>query len=88
VDVREVPQVQHFWAAPEHVRNDRLNGTRLNQRGYPVSIEPTILGVAAEPAEAGFRLATLGELAASYAQANPRAPRPKADNKTFRMRTI
>jgi len=61
-DFRWVDQVHRYWERPEHVANPRLNGTYLNRSGYPVNIEPTILGLACESAEAGFRLATLHEL--------------------------
>jgi hypothetical protein len=80
-DVREVAQVHHFWANPEFVMNDRLNGTHLNKRGLPTAIEPTVLGCASEPSEAGFRLATLGELAAIFAEQQGGAPRTKAEAK-------
>jgi hypothetical protein len=68
VDVREVDQCHHFWARPELVANDLLNGTRLNRYGHPLAINPTLLGVASEPADAAFRLVTVGELAAIFAE--------------------
>lgn len=61
-DPREVDQAHRFWERPELVANERLNGTHLNPYGRPTPIEPTVLSVANEPAEAGFRLATLREL--------------------------
>jgi hypothetical protein len=81
VDVREVAQARWFWANPEFVMNDRLNGTHLNKHGIPTAIEPTVLGCASEPAEAGFRLATLGELAVIFAEEHGGAPRTKAEAK-------
>jgi hypothetical protein len=65
-DVRWMDQVHRYWERPEVVGNPRLNGTHLGRRGYPLAIEPTVLGVASEPAEAGFRLCTMRELKELY----------------------
>jgi hypothetical protein len=65
-DSRWVEQVHRYWERPELVQNPRLNGTHVNQRGYPTAIQPTVLGVAAESPDAGFRLATVWELKELY----------------------
>lgn len=65
-DVRWVEQVHYYWERPEYVGNPRLNGTHLTGHGYPIAIQPTLLGVASEPEEAGFRLISRGELAEVY----------------------
>jgi hypothetical protein len=65
-DVRWVEQVHRYWERPELVQNPHLNGTHLNQRGYPTVIAPTVLNVAAESPDAGFRLATGWELKEHY----------------------
>jgi hypothetical protein len=71
IDVREVPDAALYWTRPEVVTNPALNGEKLNRSGHPVKIAPTILGVAAEPEEAGFRLATVEELRAIFEAAHP-----------------
>jgi hypothetical protein len=75
-DPRSVDQVHRYWDAPELVGNPLLNGTQRNRRGYPVRIEPTVLGVASEPAGAGFRLATVREL---YELSKSQAKRARAE---------
>jgi hypothetical protein len=55
-----------FWSAPEYVANPALNGTLFDRYGRPVAIRPTLLGVASEPEEAGFRLPTVRELHELY----------------------
>ena len=69
-DVREVDQSRWYWENPAIVGNDALNGQRRNRYGVTIRIQPTVLGVASEPAEAGFRLATLDELEEIYAVAH------------------
>jgi hypothetical protein len=69
-DVRNIEESHHYWERPELVGNDRLNGTFHNRHGYRPSIEPTLLGVAAEPAEAGFRLVTNDECRVIYDEAH------------------
>jgi hypothetical protein len=88
VDVREVDQAHHFWARPELVALDALNGTRLNRSGHPVRIQPGVLSVAAESPEAGFRLATLGELRAIFDAEHPQARRPGDGRKTLGARFV
>lgn len=65
-DYRWVAPVHQYFARPELVRNTALNGTKLNPRGYPVEIQPTILALASESPEVGFRLATIAELKAVF----------------------
>jgi hypothetical protein len=65
-DVRDVGAEHRFWANPGAVSNPALNGTALNRRGYPVVPQPTVLTVAREPEEAGFRLAALSEVEAVF----------------------
>lgn len=65
-DLREVPQEHLFWAHPEHVANEALNGTKLNRYGHHVPIQATVLAVAAEPTAAEFQLATVAEAVAVY----------------------
>lgn len=65
-DGRWVPEAYHFWTVPEHVTDPKLGGRALDARGRVVRIRPTVLGVAAEPPEAGFRLAAEYELKAIH----------------------
>lgn len=67
LDLREVKPVHQFWASPERVRDESLNGTKLNRRGYPVTIQPTVLCVASEDEAAGFRLASVAEMIEIFA---------------------
>jgi hypothetical protein len=76
-DVRDVGMEHRFWSAPEHVANPLLNGTRRTRSGAQASIRPTVLGAASEPDSAGFRLATISELA-DLVKAEHRARRQEA----------
>lgn len=91
-DLRWVEQAYRYWGAPEWVKNPRLNGTHKNQRGYEVPIQPTVLGVASEPEEAGFRLAAVDELHELHEAARrARAAEQRADlpwSRQRRMRAI
>jgi hypothetical protein len=86
-DLREVDQVHLFWTNPGQVANERLNGTRRNRYGQLVPIGPTVLGVAAEPEAAGFRLATLSELTAINAEAS-RTPRTREQAERLGVRFV
>jgi hypothetical protein len=60
--IRGARPVDKFWANPGLVVSNRLNGTRRNQFGKLVAIQPRVLSVAAEDPEAGFRLASVQDL--------------------------
>lgn len=77
-DYRWVPQGHRFWENPGRVREPRLSGTYLNGYGREVSVQPTVLAVACEDAEAVFRLATVHELAEVYYATNAQAAADKA----------
>ena len=66
-DARWVSQRHYYWANPARIGNPRLDGTYYD-RGHVADIRPDLLAVAREPklAEAGFRLATMRELADLY----------------------
>jgi hypothetical protein len=61
-DYRWVRPVHQFFTNPSAVLNDKLAGRELNRRGYPVEINPTVLAVASESPDVGFRLATVADL--------------------------
>lgn len=87
-DPRWAPQASYYWTWPERVLNPRLNGTyHAPFRTAPSIIRPTILSVACERPECGFRLATLNEVADTYYEANPQA-RAERDNRQRRVRMI
>jgi hypothetical protein len=85
-DVREVGEEQKFWEAPALVDSAYLNGTRRNRQGGQAAIQPNLLGVASEPAEAGFRLATIGDLAGIYAARLQAQAQEAKDNLPWRRR--
>jgi hypothetical protein len=71
-DVRNVNQAHYYWEWPERVLNPRLNGTYYAaHRGAPSTIQPTVLSVACERPECGFRLATVREMADLYPRLMP-----------------
>lgn len=51
-----------YWAEVALVANPRCNGQALTRTGRPAPPSTSLLLIAAEPAEAGFRLATYSEL--------------------------
>jgi hypothetical protein len=54
---------EHFyWTEPRLVGNPRCNGQALSRSGAQAPISKSLLLVAAEPAEAGFRLAVMDDL--------------------------
>ncbi len=66
-DPRWVDQAHYFWACPERVAEPRLNGTwYAPNASRPSAIRPTLLGVACERPDAGFRLALVRELSELY----------------------
>jgi hypothetical protein len=73
-DVRSVDQAHWYWTWAERVLNPRLNGTYYPpHRLAPSTIQPTVLAVACERPEAGFRLATVHEIADLYYAQNAEA---------------
>jgi hypothetical protein len=59
----------------------------MSRAGGPAAIQPTVLGVVAEPETAGFRLATLSEMAAIF-QAEHSSDQPQGLNHRFGVRGI
>lgn len=87
-DVRWVDQVHRYFDAPELVQNPRLNGTQMDERGRLTNIQPTVLGVACESPEAGFRLATLWELKDAYDSASKAAFEAARRERRYGVRSI
>jgi hypothetical protein len=87
VDVADVPQASLYWSNPGAVACDRLNGTRMNRFGQLTKIEPTLLLVASEPAEAGFRLASIPELIEVHAEFHA-TPIDREKARTLSVRAI
>jgi hypothetical protein len=66
-DTRWVDQAHYYWSWPDRVLEPRLNGTYYAPyRQSPSVIRPTLLAVACERPECGFRLATVAEMAEMY----------------------
>jgi len=60
-------QAHLYWQLPGRVLEPRLNGTYYAPyRSAPSTIQPTVLSVASERPECGFRLATMREMADLY----------------------
>jgi hypothetical protein len=73
-DPRWVDQVNYYWTWGERVLNPRLNGTYYGQhQTAPSVIRPTVLSVAVEREECGFRLATVREMADLYYERDAQA---------------
>jgi len=89
-DPRWVDQANYYWTWPERVREPRLNGTYYGQyRTAPSTIQPTVLSVACERPECGFRLATVREMAELYYERNAAARAEKANReRRFGARAI
>lgn len=58
----ELGREHYYWTEPSLVRNPRCNGTALSRSGRPLPPSTSLLLIAAEAAEAGYRLATFPEL--------------------------
>ncbi len=74
-DHRDVEQAHYYWTWPERVLEPRLNGTYYGNpnSSFPSRINPTVLAVACERPECGFRLATMTEVAEIFYAANEEA---------------
>ena len=51
-----------YWDEPALVGNPRLNGQMLSRTGRPAPVSTSLLLIAAEPEDAGYRLATFDDL--------------------------
>ena len=58
----EMPVEFFYWAEPSLVANPRLNGQALSRSGRPLPLSTSLLLIAAEDPEAGYRLAVFPEL--------------------------
>jgi hypothetical protein len=89
--LREVAPVHCYFANPGAVRDEALAGRKLNRRGYPMAPAPTVLNVAREDAEVGFRLGTTPEIleaGARQQQAEREARQATGRGKTFGARSV
>jgi hypothetical protein len=61
-DVRHMNEAYHVFTHPDRVRNDLLAGRARNKRGYVMAPQVTILALASEGDDIGFRPALVSEV--------------------------
>lgn len=89
--LREIAPVHCYFANPGAVRDEALAGRKLNCHGYLMAPAPTVLNVAREDAEVGFRLGTTPEIleaGARQRQAEREARQATGRGKTFGARSV